>query len=75
MGWRCSLLPEENTGQIAWLKSVHPDFESEPYADVWEKQLATPAPVSADGRTDSLLLTPHLHDTDGFFIASLRRRP
>jgi 16S rRNA (cytosine967-C5)-methyltransferase len=30
--------------------------------------------VSADGRTDTLLLTPARHGTDGFFVATLRHK-
>ena len=70
----CSVLPEENSGQVAHFIAAHPDFAVEPYAGVWRRTLAGEPPASADGRTDSLLLTPHRHQTDGFFIAVLRRR-
>ena len=70
----CSVLPEENSGQVAHFIAAHPDFAVEPYAGVWRRTLAGEPPISADGRTDSLLLTPHRHQTDGFFIAVLRRR-
>jgi 16S rRNA (cytosine967-C5)-methyltransferase len=30
-------------------------------------------PVSADGSSDTLLLTPASHETDGFYIAVLAR--
>lgn len=70
----CSLLPEENTGQMAWLTQAHPEFAITPLAPAWEAASTAPLPRSADGRSDSLLLTPALHDTDGFFVAALTRR-
>ena len=70
----CSILPEENGGQVARFIAAHPDFSIEPYADGWRRTLAGEPPASADGRIDSLLLTPYRHQTDGFFIAVLRRQ-
>jgi 16S rRNA (cytosine967-C5)-methyltransferase len=71
----CSILQEENADQVAWLTEAHADFTVTPYAEAWAKALShMPAPTSADGRTDSLLLTPASHGTDGFFIAVLTRR-
>ena len=70
----CSLLPAENTGAIEWLRSQHAAFEIEPFAEVWQRTLGTDPPASADGRRDTLLLTPARHGTDGFFIAVLRKR-
>ncbi len=67
----CSLLPEENTGQVADFLAAHPDFSIVPYADVWRTTLPGTPPASADGRDDTLLLTPALHGTDGFFVAIL----
>ena len=69
----CSVLPEENTDTIAWLLGAHPEMTVTPFAEAWTAAFETPPPVSADGRTDSLLLTPASHDTDGFFLASLKR--
>ena len=70
----CSVLPEENTDQIEWLLAVAGDLEREAYGQIWGTALTGPPPDSADGRNDSLLLTPASHGTDGFFIAVLRRR-
>ncbi len=69
----CSVLPEENTDQVAAFRSDHPDFSVEPYAQSWKEHFGTEPPSSADGRDDTLLLTPACHGTDGFFIARLRR--
>jgi 16S rRNA (cytosine967-C5)-methyltransferase len=72
----CSILPEENTGQVAAFLADHDDFQAMPTAQVWAAaRLPGEAPPSADGRSDSLLLTPGRHDTDGFFIAVLKRTP
>lgn len=69
----CSILPEENGGQIAGFLSRQPGFSVVPYAQVWGETLTSEAPASADGRSDTLLLTPGSHGTDGFFIAVLKR--
>ena len=69
----CSVLPEENTAQIEAFLKVHTDFEIIPYARQWAAAIGTPPPVSADGSTSTLLLTPAQHGTDGFFIAVMRR--
>ncbi|WP_414463536.1 RsmB/NOP family class I SAM-dependent RNA methyltransferase [Hyphomicrobium sp. DY-1] len=70
----CSILPEENTGQIAWFLEGNADFSVIPTAEVWKVAFASEPPPSADARTDTLLLTPHRHGTDGFFIAALGRK-
>jgi 16S rRNA (cytosine967-C5)-methyltransferase len=70
----CSVLPEENIDQVAWLMDVHPAFKLVPYREVWPEALSSaPAPASADGASDTLQLTPGSHGTDGFFIAVLTR--
>ncbi|CAN1724311.1 16S rRNA (cytosine967-C5)-methyltransferase [Hyphomicrobium sp. 1Nfss2.1] len=69
----CSVLPEENRDQVDAFLAAHPDFAVEPYADVWASRVGGEAPRSADGRTDTLQLTPAQHGTDGFFVALMRR--
>ncbi len=69
----CTVLPDENTDQVASFLSAYPQYKLEPYADLWRKHIGTEPPASADGREDTLLLTPNRHGTDGFFIASFRR--
>jgi len=69
----CSILPEENVDQVAWFQRELPGFELVPYGELWRETLGENVPVSADGRTDSLLLTPHSHGTDGFYFAAFRR--
>lgn len=69
----CSLLPEENTEQIARFLDENPAFTAVPAAGLWDTASGE-LPPSADGRSDSLLLTPGQHGTDGFFIAVLSRK-
>jgi len=70
----CSVLPEENGAQIDAFVSAREGFSIVPTAEVWPADAAGDvSPVSADGREDTLLLTPARHDTDGFFIAILRK--
>ena len=72
----CSVLAEENGDQVAWFLDQYPEFEIVPFRQVWGETIgeAEPPPVSADGRDDTLLLTPASHGTDGFFIATLQRK-
>ncbi len=69
----CSILPEENTEQIALFLKDRSDFAILPMAEAWGAALPGEVLPSADGRSDSLLLTPGRHGTDGFFIAVLSR--
>jgi 16S rRNA (cytosine967-C5)-methyltransferase len=70
----CSVLPEENGDQVAAFLVRHADFALLPYGEAWRERLGSEPPASADGRTDTLQLTPARHATDGFFIALLARR-
>lgn len=70
----CSLLPEENTEQVTALLAAHPDLAVVPWREAWAAEIAGEAPPSADGRADTLLLSPGTHGTDGFFVACLTRR-
>jgi 16S rRNA (cytosine967-C5)-methyltransferase len=70
----CSLLPEENIDRVDAFLKARPDFEPMPYAAEWRRRLQGEPPVSADGETRSLLLTPLDHNTDGFFMATLECR-
>ena len=69
----CSLLPAENTDQIAAFLAANRNFSLVPFADVWRETLPGTPPASADGRSDTLLLTPAQHGTDGFFVAILAK--
>ncbi len=67
----CSVLAEENTEQIEGFLASHAGFRVCPTAEVWRETIGGEPPRSADGRTDTLLLSPASHGTDGFFIAVL----
>lgn len=71
----CSLLAEENTAQVTeFLSGPGGGFSLVPWRDAWTAGVGTPSPVaSADGRDNTLLLSPARHGTDGFFIAHLKR--
>ena len=69
----CSILPEENLDQVTWFQDNVSGFTIKPYAQCWRGALSGEAPNSADGRQDTLLLTPASHGTDGFFIATFER--
>ena len=70
----CSILPEENTGQVSAFLASHPDFGFVPMWQQWASAIGGQAPQSADNASDTLLLTPRQHDVDGFFIAVMRRK-
>ena len=70
----CSLLADENTDQVTSFLRANAHFALLPWRQAWAAALDSSAPkVSADGRDDSLLLSPASHGTDGFFIAVLTR--
>ncbi len=70
----CSLLAEENADQIAAFTAKNRLFTVRPWRQAWADTLGTPPPLrSADGRDDTLLLSPATHSTDGFFVAVLDR--
>ncbi len=70
----CSLLAEENEGQIYPFLEDNPDFELLSAGEVWEDKIGVdkPMPWSEDGCT--LTLSPASTNTDGFFFAVLQRK-
>lgn len=60
----CSLSSRENEDVVAGFLADHREFQMEPFARIF----------GAHRRDSGLTLFPSLHDTDGFFVASLRRR-
>lgn len=69
----CSVLPEENTEQVMAFLARHGDVKIVPYKEQWARTVGGIAPQSADGNDDTLVLTPAHHDTDGFFVAVMRK--
>ncbi len=70
----CSILPEENGGQVLAFLRDNGAFSQLPYADVWRDVLPGEPPISADGGTGGLMLSPAKHGTDGFYISVLERQ-
>lgn len=64
----CSILPEENEGQIDRFLASHPDFVLVNAAPI----LAARTPLQIEG--PFLKLRPDNHSTDGFFAAVLERK-
>ncbi len=64
----CSVIEDENEGVVARFVAERDDFVRVPVKEIWGKERA-----AAVGDGLSLRLLPHLHDTDGFFAAVLRR--
>ena len=64
----CSVLREENDGVVERFLRERPDFVLMPVKEIWGKQRAAEV-----GDGTFLRLFPHVHDTDGFFAAVLRR--
>jgi 16S rRNA (cytosine967-C5)-methyltransferase len=69
----CSVLPQENRGTLEGFLKEAPEFSVVPFGAAWKDRIGTEPPASADGRTDTLQLTPACHGTDGFFVAILER--
>jgi 16S rRNA (cytosine967-C5)-methyltransferase len=69
----CSILPEENRGQVQAFLDRHAGFRVLPFAEVWRATVGSEPPASADGSDETLLLTPASHGTDGFFVAVIER--
>lgn len=64
----CSVLPEENGDQVAAFLQDKRDFSVSPITELAGMKVA-----SASEDRHGLLLTPHDHGTDGFFIATLQK--
>ncbi len=70
----CSVLPPENRDQVDAFLARQPEFRLIPWPELWQQALPGVTPVpSADGSDETLLMTPHRHGTDGFFVAVLQR--
>jgi 16S rRNA (cytosine967-C5)-methyltransferase len=48
-------------------------FSLRPIRTCWQNTIGGVCPASADGEEHTLLLTPHHHGVDGFFVAVLEK--
>lgn len=70
----CSLLRQENQFQVDWFLEENDDFELVSLSETWREMFPEqPLPKYATSRGE-LLFTPASTDTDGFFVALLKRR-
>jgi 16S rRNA (cytosine967-C5)-methyltransferase len=60
----CSLSHVENEDVIADFLAAHPEFTAAPFANTF----------GASASKSGLTILPSLHNTDGYFVAALRRR-
>ncbi len=59
----CTLLRRENEEIVDWFVQTHPMFEKTAFS----------IPVCDEEVEGSVTLLPHIHDTDGFFVAKFRK--
>ncbi len=69
----CSVLPPENRDQVDAFLARHPEFGLVHWTEAWASASLPEPPASADGSTETLLMTPRSFATDGFFVAILKR--
>jgi len=72
----CSMLPDENGDQIAAFLARHKDFRLEPPSgaiDAAETTDAAKEALRATAGDFGLMLTPRRTNTDGFFVAAMRK--
>ena len=70
----CSLEPEEGPHVVRAFLAGHPMFEPAPLPESFPPEVAGGS-IDAQARArGEVFLLPHRHDTDGFYIARLRRR-
>lgn len=74
----CSVLAKENSHVVQEFTSKNPNFKAVPIADVWQQaqQAGSILPTSkcpVDSDALGLQLLPHIHKTDGFYVAVLKR--
>jgi 16S rRNA (cytosine967-C5)-methyltransferase len=68
----CSLEPEEGPAVVDRFLAAAPEFEWAPFGPRFPREVSGMAVAARrDGEAE---LMPHRHDTDGFYIARLRRR-
>jgi len=70
----CSLLPEENTDQIAAFVAATPEFRVSPPAGVLARaEVGAGLAEAALHASNGIILSPRRTGTDGFFVAVMQR--
>ncbi len=64
----CTLSKKENEKNVEWFLQNHPEYTLEDMTPYLPKQMADM------GKQGYLTVFPHIHHTDGFFIARLRKK-
>lgn len=71
----CSLLKQENEQVIArFLDENSSDYSLLDYKEVWQRVLPSNPADTVSTNPFCMQFVPHLHQTDGFFVAILERR-
>ncbi|WP_417668503.1 RsmB/NOP family class I SAM-dependent RNA methyltransferase [Roseibium sp.] len=70
----CSLLPAENADQVTAFLEANPEFEAVSALDSWKEHFGTDAMPSYVNERGDVTLSPATTQTDGFFLALLRRK-
>jgi 16S rRNA (cytosine967-C5)-methyltransferase len=71
----CSVLVEENEAIIERFLEKHSEnWCLLDYRGIWANVLESPAPPTLSSLRECLQLAPHVHETDGFFVAILERK-
>ena len=64
----CTLSKKENEKNVEWFLQNHPEYTLEDMTPYLPKQMADM------GKQGYLTVFPHIHHTDGFFIARLKKK-
>ncbi len=71
----CSMLLEENEAIIErFLAKNRESWCLLDYRGIWANVLESPSPHTLSSLRECLQLAPHVHETDGFFVAILERK-
>jgi 16S rRNA (cytosine967-C5)-methyltransferase len=69
----CTIEPEEGPAVVSAFLHAHPEFQPMPIAGWPPGNGEEPVPAPLGGPSGTAFLIPHLHGTDAFFVAALRR--
>lgn len=71
----CSVLPDENEAVVdSFLAENGGDWDAVDYRLVWRDVVGGDVPETCALKSEWLQLAPHIHKTDGFFLAILERK-